>query len=95
MCCMTLILYRYDPEIYERVWTHMLRHRPTSILHMTQLLPTGEFSAYDYKCPLHVIQPTASDIEEYYAKTTKCYQHLHLEERDKTLNQECDAWFVS
>jgi hypothetical protein len=85
----------YSAAVYEAVWTHMLRHRPTKVLHMTKFLHTGPVSAYDYKCDLQVVEPTQDGIDQFYATTLARYQHLPLDERNKALEQECDAWFVS
>lgn len=87
----------YDSAMYEEVWTHMMRHRPTTVLHMTKLLNTDLFSAYDYSetCQPKIIKPSQDDIDAFFARTIKRYQHLSVGDRDKALAQQCDAWFVS
>ena len=53
----------YDPEVYRRVYEHVLRHRHVDTVRLDTILPTQSLSVYEYAAPLPDLAPTEAEAE--------------------------------
>ncbi len=72
----------YDPLLYQRVYTHVLRHRQTQVLAVDRQLPTATFSAYKYHMVQHAVLPTAEEVTQYIAAVERHYPDQQALQRD-------------
>src|SRR5262249_62360931 len=55
----------YDPEVYGRVYAHVLARRRPEILPLDAILPTGAFSVYDIRVPARDLVPTPAEAGRF------------------------------
>ncbi|GIX47351.1 MAG: hypothetical protein KatS3mg131_1562 [Candidatus Tectimicrobiota bacterium] len=77
----------YDPELYQRVYCHVLRHRRVVVLPITQILPTAAFSVYDYTVPVSFLRPTPQTAAAWIAQVERQYAE------DTPLAQVVASWY--
>ncbi|MGE3539475.1 MAG: hypothetical protein AB7N91_18840 [Candidatus Tectimicrobiota bacterium] len=78
----------YDPVLYQRVYTHLLRYRARRVMALDTLLPTAAFSVYDYAIARHELKPTAQEVERYIAAVEQQYPEADV------LQHEIAHWYI-
>lgn len=78
----------YDPLLYERVYSHLLRHRHTQVLRLTAVLAASSLSPYDFVVPHHDLVPTADEVTRYIHDAEAAYP-----DRER-LAREVDQWYA-
>jgi hypothetical protein len=53
----------YDPDVYERVYEFVLRHRHAQSLPVRTLLPATAISVYDFAAPTRDLVPTPDEAD--------------------------------
>jgi hypothetical protein len=77
----------YDPETYERVYTHVLARRRVRALAVDTLLPTGALSVYDVRVPTRELVPTPDEAGA-------CVEAVEADHRDPdALRRQVDRWW--
>jgi hypothetical protein len=51
----------YDPVLYRRVYEAVLRHRNVEVAPLDVILPTGDFSVYDFAASVQSLAPTEEE----------------------------------
>lgn len=72
----------YDPLLYQRVYTHVLRYRQTQVLAVDRQLPTAAFSVYEYHMVRHAVLPTAEEVTQYIAAVERHYPEQQVLQHD-------------
>jgi hypothetical protein len=78
----------YDPHIYERMYHHILQHRHTQTIAQDTILPTDQFSAYDFAVSSADLVPTDDEANELIHIMEKIYLN------DADLEREVARWYV-
>ncbi len=78
----------YDPLIYERVYTHILRHRRTQVLPLDVVLPARMLSAYHFSMPSTDLTPSEGEVEHYL----RLAEETHPD--PAALQREIERWYV-
>jgi hypothetical protein len=78
----------YDPEIYQGVYSLLLKHRHSQRLPLTVHLPTEDLSVYDLYVRQRDLAPSMDDVRTYMAQVEELYRDMTL------LDQEIDRWYI-
>jgi hypothetical protein len=54
----------YAPDVYQRVYERILRHRNVEIVNLDVILPTRRLSVYDFADPPTPLIPSEAQINE-------------------------------
>jgi hypothetical protein len=79
----------YDPAVYQRVYEHLLRHRPCEPLPVHTRFPTAGLSAYDLAVPAREVLPSVGDATAAIEEVERGYPDLRV------LEVEIDRWYVT
>ena len=63
----------YDPDVYRRVYGHVLRHRPAEILSVDTILATDCFSVYDFDVPRSEVVPEPGEADWFIRAVERRY----------------------
>ncbi len=77
----------YDPSAYQRVYEMLLRHRHADALPLAIILPTAEFSVYEFEVVRHDIAPTPEDAVSFIREVETRYPD------PDTLEREVARWW--
>jgi hypothetical protein len=58
----------YDPAVYRAVYERLLRHRHTKVVPLDVVLPTGEFSVYDFDVARADVVPGPDEVRAALAE---------------------------
>lgn len=79
----------YDPLVYRRAYEAVLKHRPTEIVALDTILPTGAFSVYDFAVARQDLAPTPEEA-------ARCIREVEARFGDTdTLEREVARWWVT
>jgi hypothetical protein len=78
----------YDPHVYQRVYSELVRHRHVQILPMSTQLPTEHLSVYDLAIPYDELLPGVDEVHTYLASVEQRYPDRH------TLDQVMSRWYI-
>lgn len=79
----------YDPEIYRRVYEHLLARRHAQALALDTRLATGDLSAYDFRVPITDVVPSAGDAARFIHEVEASYPNPDAWDR------EIEGWYRS
>jgi hypothetical protein len=79
----------YDPQVYQRVYLHILARRHAEVLALDQILPTTSFSAYAFDVPCRDVLPSGDDVRRWIQATEAAFPD------PETLRREIERWYVS
>ncbi len=79
----------YDPQVYQRVYLHILARRHAEVLALDQILPTTSFSAYAFDVPCRDVLPSGDDVRQWIRATEAAFPD------PETLRKEIERWYVS
>ena len=79
----------YDPQVYQRLYLHLLRHRRTQVLLLDEILPTSGFSAYDFTVPYRDVLPDEDEVRRHIEAVEAAYPVHAL------LQREIERWYVN
>jgi hypothetical protein len=79
----------YDPQVYQRVYLHILARRYAEVLALDQILPTTSFSAYAFDVPCRDVLPSGDDVRRWIRATEAAFPD------PETLRREIERWYVS
>jgi hypothetical protein len=80
----------YDPDIYQGVYSKLLKHRHSHVLPLTTPLQTENLSAHDLTIQQTELTPTADEVRAYISEVERLYAG-----RDKALlEHEIDKWYI-
>jgi hypothetical protein len=77
----------YDPEVYRRVYEHVLRHRTVDVVPVDQVLPTASMSVYDFAVSCTDLVPDDAHADQLMREMERRYPD------PTTLAREVDAWW--
>ncbi len=72
----------YAPAVYRRVYETLLRHRNTEVVHLDTILPTQEFSVYDFDETLPDLTPTEAEAEDFIREAERRYASPGMLDRE-------------
>ncbi len=78
----------YDPVVYERVYRHVLRHRSTEVLAVTEVAPGAPASAHAFAVSTTDIIPAPDEAAACIAAVEARYPDL------KDLDLEVNRWYA-
>ena len=77
----------YDPDLYQQVYQHLLRHRQILVIPVDTILPTATFSVYDFAIPRYDVVPTVEEV-------TRCIREVEQQYPDlAVLQRAIDQWY--
>ena len=77
----------YDPDLYQQVYQHLLRHRQLLVIPVDTILPTATFSVYDFAIPRYDVVPTVEEVTRCIGEVEQQYPDLEVLQRD------IDQWY--
>ena len=78
----------YDPDVYRRVYAHVLARRRAWTLPLDTLLPTAAFSVYDFRVPTRDLVPTEDEAARFVEMVEAAYGD------PEALRREIERWWV-
>ena len=79
----------YDPQVYQRVYLHILARRHADVVALDQILPTTSFSAYAFGVPCADVLPSDDEVWQSIRAAEDAYPD------PETLRKEIERWYVS
>jgi hypothetical protein len=79
----------YDPEVYQRVYQHILARRHARVLALDEILPTASFSAYAFDVPCRDVLPSGDDAGRWIRAAEKAFSDPEM------LRREIERWYTS
>ena len=79
----------YNPEVYQRVYLHILARRHAQVLALDEILPTASFSAYAFGVPCDDVLPSDDEVWQAIRAAEGAYADLEM------LREEIERWYVS
>lgn len=79
----------YDPELYQRVYLHVLARRRVQVMAVDEILPTASFSAYAFAVPSRDLLPGEDDARRWIRAAEEAYPEPTM------LQEEIERWYVS
>jgi hypothetical protein len=77
----------YAPDVYQKVYERILRHRNVEIVNLDVILPTRQLSVYDFDDPPTPLIPSEAQIDE-------CIEAVERDKADAaTLEREIACWW--
>src|SRR5262245_24264843 len=77
----------YAPDVYQKVYERILRHRNVDVVHLDVILPTRQLSVYDFSDPPTPVIPNVAEIDE-------CIAAVERDGADAaTLEREIARWW--
>ncbi len=77
----------YAPDVYERTYARILRHRPVEIVPLDVVLPTGRLSVYDFPDPPANLVPEDDEASAFIRAAERGYPDLG------SLEREIERWW--
>jgi len=78
----------YDPDVYERIYLFLLRHRHAQSMSMSTVLPTAAISVYDFAVPVRDLVPAPDEA-------AACMRLAEARYPDAvSLQSALDRWYV-
>ncbi len=78
----------YDPDLYERVYRLVLRHRQVTGLTVDTVFSNAGFSVYEFAIPAHDVVPFPGETDRFIEDVERQYPDL------SSLTHEVDRWYV-
>jgi hypothetical protein len=78
----------YDPEVYQRVYEALLRHRHVEVVPLRTVLPTTGLSVYDFAVPRHEVKPPEEEADAIVREAEARYPD------PAALARDVDRWWV-
>jgi hypothetical protein len=78
----------YDPELYARVYAHLLRHRPVEVLPVETWLPTAALSVYDFGMARRDLLPTPEEAAAFIRAVERRFPD------PAELQRAIDGWYL-
>lgn len=78
----------YDPDVYERVYRFLLRHRHAQSMTMSTVLPTAAISVYDFAVPAGDLVPAPGEAAAWIRLAEARYPDA------VSLQSALDRWYV-
>jgi hypothetical protein len=78
----------YDPDIYEGVYSILLKHRHNQPLPLTIHLPTEHLSVYDIHVQVGELAPKRDEVRACMAQVERLYPDM------RSLDREINSWYV-
>ena len=79
----------YDPQVYQRVYLHILARRHAEVVALDEILPTASFSAYAFGVPCADVLPSDDEVWQSIRAAEDAYPD------PETLRKEIERWYVS
>ena len=79
----------YDPQVYEGVYTSVLKHRHHEVVPVDIVLSIGDHSVYDFEIDTRDVIPSAADVATFVQRV----EHLYPDTQD--LDREMRDWYVT
>jgi hypothetical protein len=79
----------YDPALYQRVYEHLLRHRPREPMLIDTRFPTAALSVYELAIPRRDLVPTPGEATALIEEVERRYPD------PRGLQDEIDRWYVT
>jgi hypothetical protein len=79
----------YDPDIYQGVYSTLLKHRHGRRLPLTMRLPTDNLSACDISLQQGQLAPKKDEVRTYIAQVEQLYPNR------ESLDREMNSWHVA
>jgi hypothetical protein len=78
----------YDPDIYGRVYAHVLQARTTEVLAVETILPTAAMSVYDFAVPFTDLVPSPEEAEAFVRESETRFPDA------AALGREVERWWL-
>ena len=78
----------YDPQMYQRVYEALLRHRHVEVVPLRTVLPTAGVSVYDFAVPHHEVKPREAEADAIVREAEARYPD------PAALARDVDRWWV-
>jgi hypothetical protein len=78
----------YDPDVYQSIYSMVLKRRHSQVVPLTIQLPTENQSVYDLQIQKSELVPSADDVREYIAQVEQRYPDR------LSLDREMNSWYV-
>ena len=78
----------YDPDVYRRMFTSVLRHRHADVVDLDVILPTERFSVYDVGPEVPNLVPTHAEAHAFIAAAERARPD------PAALERETDRWWA-
>jgi energy-coupling factor transporter ATP-binding protein EcfA2 len=78
----------YDPDVYQRVYSELVRHRPAQILPVSLHLPTDQQSVYELAIPYDELVAEADEVHRYVTSVEQRYPDR------RALDDAMSRWYL-
>ena len=79
----------YTPDVYTRVYLHVLTRRHVEVIAVDEILPTASFSAYAFAVPCRDVLPEHDDTRTWIRAAEEAFPD------PATLQKEIERWYES